>query len=112
MKGKYWFNSEPISKHVDIVFEYEEYQFINEVVQLCSIDELKEIINSIKKHVKDLRTYSFVKEYIGIHIALAHCSIEYNLPGQSYTCCISCNKLAEILERYVYKYEHLDDWFK
>ena len=37
MRGKYWFNSEPISKHIDIVFEYDKYQFVNEVVQLCSI---------------------------------------------------------------------------
>lgn len=112
MKGNYWFNPEPVSKYIDIIFEYEQYQFINEVVHLCSIDELKEIINSIKKHVEDRRVHSYAKEYFRIQIMWNNCIIEYELPNQSYTCYIDCIKMAEILEKYVYKYEHSEDIFK
>ena len=112
MRGKYWFNSEPISKHIDIVFEYDKYQFVNEVVQLCSIQELKDIASSIKKRIENLRPYSFAKEYFNLHLDFGLCCIEYELPDQSYTCYMKADSLVEILERYVYTYEHLDDWFK
>ncbi|MBQ3009952.1 MAG: hypothetical protein IJD81_02040 [Oscillospiraceae bacterium] len=112
MKGKYWFNIEPVSKDVQIIFEYKEYQFINDVIHLCNIDELKSIINSIKKHIEDGRVYSYAKEYLSIFITYNCCCIEYELPNQSHTCFIDCNKMAEILEKYVDKYEHCEDIFK
>ena len=112
MKGVYWFNSEPVSKNVDIIFEYEKYQFVNDVVRSCSIDELKEIIYAIKKHIADTRPYTFAKEYIWIHVAFSCCAIEYELPHQTYSCYISCTKMAEILGKYVDIYEHLEDRFK
>ena len=110
MRGKYWFNSEPISKHIDIIFEYDEYQFINEVVHLCSIDELKSIIAPMKKCVAELTPYSYAKEYFRLRVDFALCTIEYELPNRSYTCYVDGDKLLELLEKYVYKYEHLDDW--
>ena len=112
MKGEYWFNSEPILKNVDIIFEYEKYQFVNDVVRSCSIDELKEIIHAIKKHLADTRPYTFSKEYIWIHVAFSYCAIEYELPHQTYSCYITCLKMAEILETYVDIYVHLEDRFK
>ena len=110
MRGNYWFNSEPISKHIDIIFEYDEYQFINEVVHLFSIDELKNIINSLKERIEEKRHYSYAKEYFHLSLDFGLCTIEYELPNQSKACHIDGNKLVEILEKYVYKYEHLDDW--
>lgn len=112
MRGDYWFKSEPISKHIDIFFEYDEYQFINEVVHLCSIEELKDIINSFKKPIEENNPYSYAKEYFRIRVDFSLCTIEYELPNQSYTCYIEGNKLIEILEKYVYKYEHFEDRFK
>ena len=113
MVGDYWFeNIEPISKHIDIIFEFEKYQFINEVVHLCSIDELKDISNSIKECIEEKKLYSYAKEYFRLHVYFYTCVIEYELPNQSYTCYIDGNKLVEILDKYVYKYEHLEDWFK
>ena len=112
MKGEYWFNAEPISKHIDIVFEYDKYQFVNEVVQLCSIEELKDIASSIKKRIENLMPYSFAKEYFSLRLDFGLCSIEYELPDQSYACYMKADSLVEMLERYVYMYEHLDDRFK
>ena len=112
MKGEYWFNSEPISKHIDIIFEYEEYQFINNVVHLLSIEELKKIINSFKEVIPVNEPYSFAKEYIYIRIDFGLCTIEYRLPNQPYKCHIRGYTLVKMLERYVYKYEHFEDRFK
>ena len=112
MRGKYWFNSEPISKHIDIIFEYDEYQFINEVVHLFSIDELKNIINSLKERIEVKRPYTYAKEYFHLSLNYGLCTIEYELPNQSEACYIDGNKLVEILEEYVYKYEHIQDIFK
>lgn len=115
MRGSYWFNSEPISKQLDIIFEYEEFQFINEVVHLFSIDELKDIINTLKKYIEGKKIYYttvYVKEYFRLSLFLDQCLIEYELPNQSEACYIDGNKLVEILEKYVYKYEHIDDIFK
>ena len=96
----------------DIIFEYDEYQFINEVVNLCSIDELKSIIAPVKKCVAELTPYSYAKEYFRLRVDFALCTIEYELPNRSYTCYVDGDKLLELLEKYVYKYEHLDDWLK
>ena len=112
MNGEYWFNTEPISKNVDIIFKFESYQFINEVLHLCSIDELKNIIKSVKKHIEDTRSYTFAKEYICIFVAFSVCRIEYELPNQSYECYLECMELIEMLEKYVDVYEHLEDRFK
>ena len=112
MEGEYWFNTEPISNHIDIIFEYEQYQFINEVVQLCSVDELNNIINSIKERIEKNRPYSYAQEYFSICVNLSLCKIEYELPNQHHTCYILAIDLIEILEKYLYLYEHLDDRFK
>lgn len=112
MIGSYWFNPEPISKYIDIIFEFEEFQFINEVVHLFSIDELKNIINSLKKYIEEKRPYTYVKEYFHLSLNFGLCTIEYELPNQSEACYIDGDKLVEILEKYVYKYEHIDDIFK
>ena len=112
MNGEYWFNSEPISKNVDIIFEFKSYQFINEVLQLCSIDEIKDIIKAVKKHIEDEWSYTFSKEYICIFVAFSVCRIEYELPNQSYECYLECMELIEMLEKYVDVYEHLEDRFK
>ena len=112
MNGEYWFNTEPISKNVDIIFEFGSYQFINEVLHLCSIDEIKDIIKAVKKHIEDKWSYTFSKEYITIFVAFSVCRIEYELPTQSYECYLECMELIEMLEEYVAAYERLDDWFK
>ena len=112
MNGEYWFNSEPISKNVDIIFEFKSYQFINEVLQLCSIDEIKDIIKAVKKHIEDEWSYTFSKEYICIFVAFSVCRIEYELPNQSYECYLECIELIEMLEKYVAVYERLEDRFK
>ena len=112
MFGDYWFNSEPISKHIDIIFEYDEYQFINNVVHLCSIDELRYIIDSFKKVIPEKRPSSFAKEYFSIRVDFGLCTIEYELPNESYRCYVDGNKMVEILENYVYMYDHIDDWLK
>ena len=111
MRGIYWFNPEPISKQIDIIFEYEDLQFINEVVHLFSIDELKNIINTLKKYIEKKRSYTYVKEYFHLSLDFGLCTIEYELPNQSEACYIDGNKLVEILEKYVYKYEHIQDIF-
>ena len=112
MDGEYWFNSEPISKHIDIIFEYEKYQFINEVVHLCSIEELREIIHSFKKRIEEKLPCCYAKEYFTIRVDFSLCTIEYELPNASHTCYIWGDKLIEILEKYVYIYDHLEDRFK
>lgn len=112
MNGEYWFNTEPISKNVDVIFEKEKYQFINEVLHLLSIEEIKEIINNIVERVDDKRPYSFAKEYFSIRLDFGLCTIELELPNQSYSCYIEGNVFSSILEKYAYEYEHLDDRFK
>ena len=112
MRGGYYFNSEPISKHIDIIFENEEYQFINNVVHLCSIDELRNIIDPFKKAIAENNPCSFAKEYISIRVDFGLCTVRYELPNQSYCCYVDGDKLVEILEKYVYKYDHFDDRFK
>ena len=112
MKGGYWFNVEPISKNVDIIFEYEEYQFINEIVHLLSIEELKTIIDSIREHVDSKRPYVFRKEYFSINLDFALCTVEYELPGQFYRCFIDGVEIANIFKKYVYKYDHGEDIFR
>ena len=112
MKGEYWFNSEPISKHIDIFFEYDKYQFVNNVVHLYSIEELKVIASNIKERLQNKRPYSFVKEYASISLNFGLCEICYELPGHSYTCYIEGEDFTEIIESYVYIYEHFEDRFK
>ena len=112
MRGEYWFNTEPISKHVDIIFEYDEYQIINDVVQLCSIDELKHIIDSFKKRIPEKRPAAFEGEYFSIDLDFGFCTVIFELPNQTYGCFVTGDKLIEILERYVLIYEDLDNRFK
>ena len=112
MNGEYWFNTDPFLKRVDIIFEYDDYQIINEVVQLCSIDELKHIITSFFKAIAEKRPCCFAKEYTTIRVDFGLCTIKYELPHQTYTCYIEGNALIEILEKYIYMYEHLEDRFK
>ena len=112
MRGEYWFNSEPISKHIDIIFEKEKYQFVNEVVHLYSIDELEVITNAIKERIENKRPYAYAKEYCCIRVDFALCTIEYELPNQHYQCYIEAIDLVEILEKYLYLYEHIDVRFK
>ena len=76
------------------------------------IEELKDIASSIKKRIENLMPYSFAKEYFSLRLDFGLCSIEYELPDQSYACCMTADRLVEILERYVYIYEHLEDRFK
>ena len=112
MRGEYWFNSEPISKHVDIIFEYDEYQMINDLVQLCAIDELKTIVSNIRECVQKNDPYAFRKEYCYLRVDFGLCTVELEFPNHSYVCHIEGDDIADIFERYVYMYEHLDDWFK
>lgn len=112
MKGEYWFNSEPISKTIDIFFENKEYQFINQAIRLFSIEELKDISNNIRESVKNNYPFSFVKEYVSLRVDFGLCTIKYELPNQSYECHIDGDDIANIFERYVYKYEHFEDRFK
>ena len=111
-KCEYWFNDDPFSEHVDIVFEYDSFQVINDVVQLCSIEELKLITSNIRERVPTNRPYSFCGEYFDIALNFGFCTVKLELPNQSYECCIKGDDLADIFERYVYRYEHLEDRFK
>ena len=72
-------------------------------INIDSIDELKDISNSIKECIEEKKLYSYAKEYFRLHVYFYTCVIEYELPNQSYTCYIDGNKLVEILEKYVYK---------
>lgn len=112
MNGEYWFNTEPISKNVDIVFENDEYQVLNDVVHLLSIEEIKVIIDNISERLDNKRPYSFVKEYFSIALNFGLCTIKLELPNQSYSCFIEGNELVTMFEKYIDIYEHLDDRFK
>ena len=93
-------------------FERKEYQFINNVVHLCSIEELKLIASNIRKRVQDNRPYAFSKEYVYIRIDFGLCTIELELPKQTYKCYVEGEDIADMFEKYVYKYEHFADRFK